>query len=117
PLSVLCWLLALPAILVAPVLGLISSTESFETELVLGAPAGIDVFSTKIYRLVRQEPPLYGVATALSTLLLVLVVPPILIQHWLLNRRSYTPVAGRCTRPAYAPGRRRCAGCGGARGR
>ena len=87
--------LLLPAILVATILGLIYSLESFETELGLGAPAGIDVFSTKIYRLVCQEPPLYGVATALSTLLLVLIIPLILIQHWLVNRRSYTTVTGK----------------------
>ena len=87
--------LMLPAILVATLLGLINSLESFEVELVLGAPAGIDVFSTKVYRLVRQEPPLYGSATALSTVILFAMVPLILVQQWLVNRRSYVTVSGK----------------------
>ena len=87
--------LLLPAILVATLLGLIYSLESFEVELVLGAPAGIDVFSTKVYRLVRQEPPLYGSATALSSVILAVLVPLVLAQQWLVNRRSHVTVSGK----------------------
>lgn len=87
--------LMLPAILVATLLGLINSLESFEVELVLGAPAGIDVFSTKVYRLVRQEPPLYGSATALSSVILFAMIPLILLQQWLVSRRSYVTVSGK----------------------
>jgi iron(III) transport system permease protein len=97
--------LLLPAILVATILGLIYSLESFETELVLGAPAGIDVLSTKIYRLVRQEPPLYGAATALSTLTLLLIVPLIVVQQWLVNRRGHATVSGKYSGRLHALGR------------
>jgi iron(III) transport system permease protein len=97
--------LLLPAVLVATILGLIYSLESFEVELVLGAPAGIDVFSTKIYRLVRQEPPLYGAATALSSLTLLLIVPLILVQQWLVNRCSHATVSGRYSGRLHALGR------------
>jgi iron(III) transport system permease protein len=97
--------LLLPAILVATVLGLIYSLESFEIELVLGAPADLDVFSTKIYRLVRQEPPLYGAATALSALMLVLIVPLILVQQWLIHRHGHATVTGRYSSRRYALGR------------
>ena len=97
--------LLLPAILVATVLGLIYSLESFEIELVLGAPADLDVFSTKIYRLVRQEPPLYGAATALSSLMLLLIVPLILLQQWLVHRYSHATVTGRYSSRLHALGR------------
>jgi iron(III) transport system permease protein len=84
-----------PSILVVTLLGLIHSLEAFEIELVLGAPANIDVYSTKIYRLMRLEPPLYGSATALSSLILVVLVPLILVQQWLVHRHSYVTVTGR----------------------
>jgi iron(III) transport system permease protein len=84
-----------PAILVVTLLGMIHALEAFEIELVLGAPAGLDVYSTKIYRLMRLEPPLYGSATALSSLILVILVPLILVQQWLVNRHSYVTVTGR----------------------
>ncbi|HEX3246035.1 MAG TPA: ABC transporter permease subunit, partial [Chloroflexota bacterium] len=84
-----------PSILVVTLLGLINALEAFEIELVLGAPAGIDVYSTKIYRLMRLEPPLYGSATALSSLILVALVPLILLQQWLVHRHSYVTVTGR----------------------
>ncbi len=99
--------LLLPAILVATLLGLIYSLESFEVELVLGAPAGIDVFSTKVYRLVRREPPLYGSATALSTVILAALVPLVLAQQWLVNRRSYVTVSGRFRGGLHRLGRAR----------
>jgi len=84
-----------PSILVVTLLGLIQALESFEIEIVLGAPAGIDVYSTKIYRLMRLEPPMYGSATALSSLILMALVPLILIQQWLVQRHSYVTVTGR----------------------
>ena len=34
--------------------------ESFNTELLLGLPAGIYVYGTRIYDYIRQEPPAYG---------------------------------------------------------
>src|SRR3546814_11516519 len=53
----------LPTILAVMLLGIIRSLQAFEIELILGTPAGIDVYSTVIYRAVSQEPPLYGVAS------------------------------------------------------
>ena len=96
--------LLLPAILVAALLGFIYSLESFEVELVLGAPAGIDVFSTKVYRLVRQEPPVYGAATALSSVVLAGLVPLIVAQQWLVNRHSYGTVTGKFSARLYRLG-------------
>ncbi|MFB3078657.1 MAG: ABC transporter permease, partial [Lysobacterales bacterium] len=69
--------------------------NSFETELVLGLPIGFFVYSTKLYDLVRMhEPPLYGQATALAGLTLVLIAFIIPLQRWILQRRRYTTITG-----------------------
>lgn len=84
-----------PAILTATALGFIKSLESFEIELVLGIPAGIYVLPTRIYDFIHWEPPLYGQATALSSILLVVVFALVLLQKLLLGRRQFTVVTGR----------------------
>jgi iron(III) transport system permease protein len=84
-----------PAILTATALGFIKSLESFEIELVLGIPAGIYVLPTRIYDFIHWEPPLFGQATALSSILLVVVFALMWIQKILLGRRQYTVVTGR----------------------
>ncbi len=76
-------------------LQLVRIFNSFETELVLGLPIGFFVYSTKIYDLVRMhEPPLYGQATALAGLTLVLIAFIIPLQRWILQRRRYTTITG-----------------------
>ncbi|NIO08072.1 MAG: ABC transporter permease subunit [Deltaproteobacteria bacterium] len=69
--------------------------NQFESELILGIPIGFYVYSTVIYDLVRmQEPPLYGQATALASLTLVLIAFIIPLQRWILQRRRYTTITG-----------------------
>ncbi|HEY7059906.1 MAG TPA: ABC transporter permease subunit [Chloroflexota bacterium] len=84
-----------PALIIVAMLALVRIFESFEIELLLGVPAGIYVYSTKILNLLRQEPPLIGQASALGsvTLLLLLVAAP--VQRWLTTRRDYATVSGR----------------------
>ncbi len=84
-----------PAILASTALGFIKSLESFEIELVLGIPAGIYVLSTRIYDFIHLEPPLYGRATALSSIFLAVIFALIWIQRALLRGRQYTTVSGR----------------------
>jgi iron(III) transport system permease protein len=84
-----------PAILVVLILGMIRSMESFEIELILGAPAKIDVYSTLIYRLALQDRPQYGVATVLSMAILLLAIPFIGFQQWYSGHHSSTTVSGR----------------------
>jgi iron(III) transport system permease protein len=57
-----------PAILVVAIAGFIRSLEAFEIEQIIGIPAGIYVYGTRIYDLVRWDPPLYSQAMALSTI-------------------------------------------------
>lgn len=84
-----------PAVLVVLLMSIIRSLEAFEIELILGAPRRIDVYSTKIYRLLQQEPPLFAPATALSVLILVFMVPLIALQRWYTGRRRFTTITGQ----------------------
>lgn len=63
--------LVLPAITVTAVMGLIRALESFEIELVLGAPRRIEVYSTLIYAYIRQDPIDTTGASALGVLVIV----------------------------------------------
>lgn len=84
-----------PTVLVVLLMSIIRSLEAFEIELILGAPQRIDVYSTKIYRLLQQEPPLFAPATALSVLILLFMVPLIALQRWYTGRRRFTTVTGQ----------------------
>jgi iron(III) transport system permease protein len=85
----------LPTIVVVVFLGLIRAMQAFEIELVLGTPAGIDVYSTVIYRAMRQEPPLYGQASVLSLLFFAILVPFVCVQQWFVHRRTHGVIGGK----------------------
>jgi iron(III) transport system permease protein len=84
-----------PALMIVMLLGTIRSLESFEVELILGAPQHIEVYSTLIYRQAVQQPPLYGNATALSLVILMIILPFVLAQQWITNKRSHATVSGK----------------------
>ena len=79
----------LPAILITLVISLISSLESFEIELILGTPWNFHVFSTKIYQLIKDEPPQIGMATVLGVSILAGMLPLILLQRMVSLKRNY----------------------------
>lgn len=84
-----------PMIIAIAVLSFIKGLESFNTELLLGLPAGIYVYGTRIYDYLRQEPPAYGEATALgSVFLLVLIVLGLAYRQYLAGNRKFTVVTG-----------------------
>ena len=84
-----------PVIFVVFLMGTIRAMEAFETELILGAPAKIDVYSTLIYRQVFDVTPQYGTATALSMIVLALLLPFIALQQWFTRRRNHATVSGK----------------------
>jgi iron(III) transport system permease protein len=84
-----------PAILAILLLAMIRALQSFEIELVLGAPSRFYVYSTMVYSLIEQEPPDFGAASALATIGLIILLPLIFAQRWLGLRRQYTTVSGR----------------------
>jgi len=65
--------LLMPAVLTAFIAGLIRSLEAFEVEQILGAPANIFVYSTRIFDLVNNEPPRFAQAMALSAMFVLLL--------------------------------------------
>ena len=57
-------------------------------------PFDFFVYSTKIFQLARDEPPLYGSATVLASLTLVTLAVIIPFQRWILHRQRYTTISG-----------------------
>jgi len=84
-----------PAILIVFLMSIIRGLESFEIELFLGTPIEFDVYSTKIYTLLNDDPPNYAPAGVLATSILVMMLPLIVLQRWASTRRSYVVVTGR----------------------
>ena len=84
-----------PMVCVASLMSLIRSFESFEVELVLGTPFRFSVYSTKIYALIHQTPVNYAGAAALSMLILGAILPLVILQHWISQRRQFTTLTGR----------------------
>lgn len=74
-----------PAIAVAAIIGIMRSLESFEIELVLGGPRRIEVYSTLIYHLTRNDPINFAGASALgisvTSVLACLAVLSVRIGH------------------------------------
>src|ERR1700722_220464 len=84
-----------PALLTALLAGFIRRPEAFEIEQVLGVPANIYVYPTRIYDLIGHDPPQFPQAIALSTLLLVLLFLLTLFYQRYTGRRSFATISGR----------------------
>ncbi|MBI4321463.1 MAG: iron ABC transporter permease [Chloroflexi bacterium] len=84
-----------PAVLAVAVLAFVRSLETFEVELLLGIPAGIYVYATRIYDLTRDEPPRFGEATALAFIFLLVLLTLGVLYQWYVRRKTFTTVTGR----------------------
>jgi iron(III) transport system permease protein len=88
--------LLLPALLASGILSFVVAMESFEIPQLLGTPANIFVFTTRIYDLAYGgHVANFGAAMVLALILLVLTGSLIVVQWRLLRGRSYTTVSGR----------------------
>lgn len=95
--------LLLPAVVGAFGIALIRMVESFETELLLGTPANIYVFTTQIYNYIARElTPQYAPAVALSTLFVALVLGLVVFQQRVIGGRSFVTISGKDYRRAPA---------------
>jgi iron(III) transport system permease protein len=85
-----------PMILAVSVLSFIRGLQSFNTELLLGTPVGLYVYSTKIYDFLQREPRAYGEATALGSVFLF-VLAILLFFYWkvLSGNKKFTVVTGQ----------------------
>lgn len=81
-----------PVLTVVLLLSTIYAFQSFEVEQVLGPPFRFYVFSTEVYFLLQQSPPLYAAAMAISAMVLAGLVPLIFVQRWASGRRRFTTV-------------------------
>lgn len=86
-----------PSIIGSLLIGFIASLQAFDTPQIIGLPAGIRVFSTEIFRLIRSLPPNYAGAAAFSLGLVLILAALVWFQLSLLKRRDYTTVAGKST--------------------
>lgn len=86
--------LILPAILIVTLMSIASSLQAFEVELILGPQAGIDVYSTIMYRFITQSPAQFGPATVLGVLVMLAMAPFAIWQYQIVTRRSYTTMTG-----------------------
>lgn len=84
-----------PMVLAVAALSFIRGLESFNTELLLGLPAGIYVYATRIYDYTRQEPPAFGEATALGSLFLLVLVVLSFFYWRYLRGKKFTVVTGQ----------------------
>lgn len=85
-----------PSILAAMSLGFIKAIESFEVELMLGVPAGIYVYSTRVYELVNKwDGPDFAGASALSTGFIGVIGMLIVLYNYLISGRSFVTVTGK----------------------
>jgi iron(III) transport system permease protein len=89
-----------PTVFGASLLTLVRGMESFELPVILGLPAGIFVFTNKIYEALEfGYPPKYGLATALAVTLFIMTAALIFIQSRLLGGRSFAVISGKGYRP------------------
>lgn len=88
------------SILIMMVLGL----EAFEAPTLLGAPSGIWVFTSRIYRVLSEFPIPYGEAGAYSISLLTITALGIFWQSRLTRRsKAFQTVTGKGFRPRPMP--------------
>ncbi|MGH7767749.1 MAG: ABC transporter permease [Candidatus Binatia bacterium] len=91
-----------PALVAVLIYQAMTALEVFEIPGILGLPAGIYVFSTKIYAIVRTATfmPVYGQANALAMVYLVIAVVTTYLYTRMISRAErYTIITGKGYRP------------------
>lgn len=83
------------SVVAAAVAGLIRGLEAFEVEQLLGTPAGIYVYATRVYELMILQPPRFAQAMALSSVFLVILFALAVAYQVYSERRSYATISGR----------------------
>jgi len=91
-----------PGIIAVMIYQVMTALEVFEIPGILGLPAGIYVFSTKIYAIIRSATfmPVYGQANALAMVYLLLAVVTTYFYARMIGRaEKYTIITGKGYRP------------------
>src|SRR5262245_17987766 len=90
--------LVAPAILSGTLLAFVNALGLFGSQAIIGLPGRIFTLPTRIYALF-DYPPEYGLASALSLVLVLITVVALYLQRAFLARRSYVTLAGKGSRP------------------
>ena len=93
----------LPGLLAPLILAVLVTLEQFEMPLILGLPARINVFSTRIYYELNPDTdlPAYGRAAAVALPFLAAAILLLLIYNRLIRRADrFATVTGKAYRPA-----------------
>jgi iron(III) transport system permease protein len=91
-----------PGIMAVMIYQAMSALEVFEIPGILGLPAGIYVFSTKIYTIIRSATftPVYGLANALAMIyLLIALVTTYFYSRMISGAEKYMIITGKGYRP------------------
>jgi iron(III) transport system permease protein len=91
-----------PGLIAVVIYQAMTALEVFEIPGILGLPAGIYVFSTKIYAIIRSATflPVYGQANALAMVYLVIAVVTTYFYTRMISRvEKYTIITGKGYRP------------------
>lgn len=92
--------LAWPAVLASFLILFVRAIESFEVPALLGLPVGIEVFTSSIYKAIREYPSNVGLASAYAFTLLVIASAGIYFQSRLAGQGGrYSTVTGKGFRP------------------
>ena len=92
--------LVTPAMLSVLLITFIRAVESFEVPALVGARAGVFVFTTKIYSALQRLRPQYGVAGAYSLVLLIISVAGVLLYSRLTQAgERFATITGKGYRP------------------
>ena len=87
--------LSRPMIAMLVILAIIKGMQSYEVEAILGQPAGVDVYSTLVVRMLTDEPPRIAQGAVLSTVILITLLPLIVFQRLYVGARQYTTISSK----------------------
>jgi len=89
-----------PALLSAMLIMFIRTIESFSVPAIIGLPAGIEVFTSKIYKALHEYPTNFGLAGSLAVTLLVITALGVFLYRKLTSKgQRFATVTGKGYRP------------------
>ena len=89
-----------PAMISTMLIIFIRTIESFSVPAIIGIPAGIEVFTSKIWMALQDYPPNFGLAGSLAVTLLVISTAGIFVyRHLTRKSERFATVTGKGYRP------------------
>ncbi len=90
--------LVAPAVLSGTLMAFVNAIALFGSQAIIGLPGRIVTLPTRIYSLF-DDPPQYGLASALSLLFILITVLALYLQRSYLAKRSFVTLGGKGSRP------------------